>query len=294
MSKGFLISVTRAFCKDEAPLPLDPSILFSVPVAKMAYRGSNSHHLDTEMIFCSIKMSPLRGGQSAMIHHCQAERILGLLITALVIGCGTVDETANLPSKASPTPASDSTVNDTPASRAADSDLANSPATVFKTYADARSTDDWKAAFRCMTADMQQMEVGKLVVIVNLIALQDPDQAPTIQAAFRRYGVDTRPLDPEDGKPPTPKQAFADMKRTAAKVADKGACQAELWALLKRSIDNPTQDTGKMSLSDLRVDGDDAMGTVTTVSGEKRNSHAVKFKKVDNRWLIQQLGPVPN
>lgn len=172
----------------------------------------------------------------------------------------------------------------------------DSPAKVFEAAKSAVEKKDMAGFLKCMTPESQEVFAGVLAMSALMMkALAeafggggDNKELAKIDDVLKKHGLTTKmmkELENSDDKDPK-----AAIKKLTAPIKDKPAFVKDIMAALESMGDKgggggPADDfAGK--LTNVKVDGDSATGTVTqTKDGEKKEDE-INFKKVNGGWLI--------
>ncbi len=164
-----------------------------------------------------------------------------------------------------------------------------SPQATFQTCQSASARKDWKAALDCLTPQTRDNVVGGLLVAVASASVMNEDAA----AVLEKHGIDRNQLMGDFlagafanlGKPG---DALGEgVRRCVDKIVDKPAFAGDASQWIEQHSQQAVDPFGKAreaELSDVRIEGDTASGTVSVpVVGNERS---LRFKKIDGRWLI--------
>ncbi|HZZ28307.1 MAG TPA: hypothetical protein VFE46_09930 [Pirellulales bacterium] len=199
--------------------------------------------------------------------------------------------TKNIPS------AADSTASNTPAptsssqsaDNASNSQNSDTPEAAFKRYKTAMASKDYKSAYSQMTPESQDIMLGAMAMTLNMIAAIDQSKEPDIRKIREKYGL--KNLDLSTVGPNTDQNAM--FKQLIAEVKDKPACLAEIITWIDNNAHDKEQADqaafgliGDGELINVKIDGENAAGTVQSKTGGTEKADQVKFKKADGKWLI--------
>jgi hypothetical protein len=157
----------------------------------------------------------------------------------------------------------------------------NSPEGVFKAFQDAVNDEDWKTAANCMTTESQAMMADGLVLAALFGTGGDAAKEKEVTQMLKGHGIDL------DAEPPAGGPGNGKMPSPSDTVKDRPALIADLMAFVKKNADKKGgPDFRLQNLSNLKVDGDRATGTVEAQRGEE----PIEFVRVDGSWLISMPG----
>jgi hypothetical protein len=175
----------------------------------------------------------------------------------------------------------------------------DTPEAVFKAAQTAASKKDFKSFFSCITEDSQKLMTGQLVMTGSLIkasAGRDPTGKATemikpINEVFSKHGVTDEAL--KKIKPPkSPEEAAKTVRTVAGLVKSPAAFCSELIAVLDKMNPKGGNDpfaTGK--LSDVKITGNKARGTIQMKVGESERKEPIEFAKVGGGWKLVMPEP---
>jgi hypothetical protein len=180
------------------------------------------------------------------------------------------------------------------------------PEAVFEKAAAAAKKKDWKAFCGCLTEESRDEMAGSLVVMTVMMkgvgglaalggeeaAKEMKDQMEKTDAVLKKHGITEESVGKVDmktlaaGGRDKVKETMNDLLKP---VKDRDALIADILNAMMEGKDekeNPFKKIGDSKLSDVKIDGDSAKGTiVSTVDGEE-TKNPIEFKKGSDGWRI--------
>jgi hypothetical protein len=177
----------------------------------------------------------------------------------------------------------------------------DSPQAVFDAMVAASAKEDWPGMMNCLTDESQDkltFAVAFMGSLMKQFAGFDKDKgaeaAKAIDEAFKKHGMSEAQL-AHLGKDMSPD--IQSMRKVIEPIKDKPGFVADVLGALKKlgnKEGTPQQFSG--TLTDLKVNGDKATGTVVRNVAGKETKEPVEFKKVGSGWKIEMpdkgMGPV--
>jgi hypothetical protein len=159
----------------------------------------------------------------------------------------------------------------------------SSPEATFKTFTSAMEKRDFKTALSTMTPESQDTMVAGITSATMVVTMENPDKKVEVEKIDAKHGVQ---------KIDFSKKSLEELKTAAdstyANVKDKGAYLSEIMQWLEKNqpagMPNPSKAVTDIKLTDVKIEGDTAKGTVKRTSSEM--SQPIEFKKVNGVWLI--------
>ncbi len=174
----------------------------------------------------------------------------------------------------------------------------DSPQAVFDAAQAAQDKDDYKSFVNCLSPEDQKQMASRLAFLgmVQQPAAQTDeklrDQFKNVLAVMDKHGLGydvTQKIKPEK----TPEGAAKAQREVGALIKDPAAFDADMMEALSKTepfTHKPPAGQVVPKLTDVKIDGDKATGTVVvTLNGMDRKS-PIEFVKVDGGW---KLAPPP-
>ena len=176
------------------------------------------------------------------------------------------------------------------------------PQDTFDAMKGAAAKKDWTGMASCMTPETQDLTIGGMAMMVQFMGMM-PGGADKLKGAtdiLTKHGVklDAAPKMPDltGGGADSAAKAQDAMKQLTSGVKDKAACLGELMAWFQQNGDesqkknmNPDE-IAKSTLADVKIDGDNATGKVTSKKDGKDNTEDMHFKRIDGKWYVDMAG----
>ncbi|HZZ74037.1 MAG TPA: hypothetical protein VFE24_17420 [Pirellulales bacterium] len=169
-----------------------------------------------------------------------------------------------------------------------------SPEATLETMKSAAMKKDWRAMAECYTEPSKDLMLFGLAISIDTSELvADDKQQPAFKEAkaiLAKHHVKSLDDRASDGGRIKPAELSADVK-------DKAACIAELmnWYDKNGSSEQKTMqmspaEYGTAKLEGVKIEGDQATGTVTSTFNGKEDSQPMSFKKVNGKWYFDLVG----
>lgn len=168
------------------------------------------------------------------------------------------------------------------------------PEEAFSNAKAAAERNDWKAVCNSMTEESQEMMAGGIAfggmmmqVFAGLGGEEDAAKTAKIKQTMAKHGLTDAFLakinDDKSAKSPEER-----MKTMVEPINDHGQFIADMMAALAEVGDKDEQGpfTKDATLTNVKIDGDAASGTIETSHGGNKQSEPIAFKKVGGRWLL--------
>lgn len=158
------------------------------------------------------------------------------------------------------------------------------PQETFSTIQKAAATDDHKTFFNCVEPAGQDelllaMTVGSAFIVMGRPETEQAKIQGETEAILKKHKVDnSEELDLSAGK----EAARAAAKKMFAHVDDKPALYQDLVMHIKKYA-NKSSEAGKAKLSDVKVEGAKASGTVERADGKKVS---MTFVQQGDKWYV--------
>jgi hypothetical protein len=165
---------------------------------------------------------------------------------------------------------------------------ASSPEAAFDTFADAAKSKDYQAMIESVTPETQEMMLGSMVFGASFQAMADESKQASLDELFKKYGIDTQ--SDAMGEVDDPEKA---MKQLVAGVKDRPACFAAIMEWIEENTEGERPDMfegadfDEAELTEVKIDGDKATGTVVTDGNE--DSNPMQFQRIDGVWYIDLM-----
>jgi hypothetical protein len=164
------------------------------------------------------------------------------------------------------------------------------------------SKKDWKAAYRCFTAEGQELAVVHLISVTQFVVPIGTKKEKDLQMLLKKHGFDVAKMLAEDEdafkKGQKPRDSRNDVKHCADQIKNKEAFFAELLTWMDKNFaageeDAPVQKQTppeaikkdreppdpRTVLKDLKIKGN-------TASAKLNQQWSVEFRRVNGRWLF--------
>jgi hypothetical protein len=163
----------------------------------------------------------------------------------------------------------------------------SSPEKTFQTMVTAVSKNDWRASFRCLPPDKQEVAAAK-VVLGGMVLRNDPVMGPGVKRLFKKHNA---PLTVPEGvsKGSSKKELSHELTK---KIKNKPAFLADMIKL-RMQVTGKAPPTCKMSdskLSQVKIKGNTATGIATLMHEVQKKGSALTFKKIKGRWFVDWPG----
>ncbi len=153
----------------------------------------------------------------------------------------------------------------------------SSPDAVFKAAKKSAESNDWKTFYGCCDPEKAQDLLAVMVMMAGFSVMQDKEGEKELHEIFRRHGID-----PDKQV----SMKASDSKAAMASVKDPAACFHDLMTFnAKKSKKGDAMSMMKLEgdLSDVKIEGDKASGTVTLKDGKKT---PVSFIHRGGSWYL--------
>jgi len=154
----------------------------------------------------------------------------------------------------------------------------SSPEAVFGAAKKAAETKDWKGFYGCCDPENALQMLAGMVMAAGFSVMQDKEGEKELKELLRRHGL-------ESDKPSAMK---GDSKPDLATVKDPAACFGDLMAFCEKkskSADMNTMMRLQGDLTDVKIDGDKATGTVALKNGPKT---PIAFVRLNGSWYLSE------
>lgn len=168
-----------------------------------------------------------------------------------------------------------------------DATVYDTPQDAFEAFAAAAKAEDWHATASMLVPDDQAMLAGTGMLMAGFATMGDESKEKSLNELLSRHGVDL-----DDKSESSAEDMETAMQEVTAPIKDKPQLIADLMQWISENSDD---DEGSPfatldSLSDVKVDGDQATGTISTEMGDQ----PIAFRKIDGSWRIslpRERGP---
>lgn len=186
---------------------------------------------------------------------------------------------------------------------------AATPEETFKLAQAAAEKGNWKGVVVHMTPESQEMFAGGLafagVMMQAFAELGGPEgakEAQKIKAVLAKHGLTEAAMKKLEGDDSVKNPEEA-IKKIVAPIKDRGAFIGDMMTAFKdtkgfKENDSPISKDAK--LKDVKIDGNNAKGTVEFEKNGEKTEDPIAFKKVNGKWLLdlteamkKELGPGP-
>jgi hypothetical protein len=155
---------------------------------------------------------------------------------------------------------------------------------MFHGFVDSVNKKDWSGFLGCMTGESQEMVVGSLALIANMMASMDAKQGGEIEAVLKKHNAKVETASDPKWKDPK----FA-MKAMNDRIKDKPAFLGELIDVMDKQNPGKKKIFGRFDgiIGDVKKDGDSATARITTTDEKgKETEDKIHFKKENGGWKI--------
>jgi hypothetical protein len=154
----------------------------------------------------------------------------------------------------------------------------SSPEAVFKEAKRSAETKDWKSFYGCCDPENARQMLAGLVMAAGFSVMQDKDGEKELKELLHRHGLDAEKQGSMKG----------DSKPDLAPVKDPAACFGDLMTFCEKK--SKGADMNSMlrlqgDLTDVKIDGDKATGTVALKNGPKS---PIAFVRLKGSWYLSE------
>jgi hypothetical protein len=154
----------------------------------------------------------------------------------------------------------------------------SSPEAVFGAAKKAAESKDWKTFYGCCDPENARQMLAGLVMAAGFTVMQDKEGEKEFKELLHRHGLESDKAASMKG----------DSKPDLASVKDPAGCFGDLMAFCEKKskgADVNTMIRLQGDLSDVKIDGDKATGTLTLKNGPKT---PIAFVRISGSWYLSE------
>ena len=172
---------------------------------------------------------------------------------------------------------------------------------MFEAAKTAAQKDDFKTFFTCLTPDSQKVMAGQMVLGgMAMKSFAEMDKTGKAKEAFKpldelfkKHGLTEEAL--KKFKPTTdPKEAAKNIRAMGDLIKDRPAFCTEFMGFLQKGGKRGPAPLSDATLTDVKIEGDKASGTLLTKKGGKETKEPVEFAKIKGGWRLVAPEPKAN
>lgn len=174
------------------------------------------------------------------------------------------------------------------------------PQAVFDTFVKAGNEKNWRQMYSCLTENsgarlllmFSSFPLMMLEMQAQFAEGEEKAKAEKDLAAYKEmlksHGLDLEKMAALDSLPDDDEAQQRAIRELLGSVRDRAALFGGIMDFMSKQSDGEAFNMGEnVRLGDVRIDGDNATGTIRTVEDGEEQSQPITFKRANNRWFIE-------